>query len=104
MQAQFDGVLHSALSGLNHDEARFNELLVPVKGSSRGVLRRARTASRKKDVRGSCCAGRLADGLQVQVSRDDLTERLVTTSRLAASSPQQLFELPPRAQQLRPVR
>lgn len=37
VQAQFDSVLHSALSGLNHDEARFNELLVE-QGSSRAAF------------------------------------------------------------------
>lgn len=47
VQAQFDSVLHSALSGLNHDEARFNELLVE-QGSSRAAFdAEARTASEK---------------------------------------------------------
>lgn len=50
VQAQFDSVLHSALSGLNHDEARFNELLVE-QGSSRAAFdAEARTAS-EKDVK-----------------------------------------------------
>lgn len=90
VQAQFDSVLHSALSGLNHDEARFNELLVE-QGSSRAAFdAEARTAS-EKDVKRQLLLDDLADELQVQVGQDDLTERLVTTSRQYGIEPQQLF-------------
>lgn len=90
VQAQFDSVLHSALSGLNHDEARFNELLVE-QGSSRAAFdAEARTAS-EKDVKRQLLLDALADELQVQVGQDDLTERLVTTSRQYGVEPQQLF-------------
>lgn len=90
LQAQFDSVLHSALSGLNHDEARFNELLVE-QGSSRAAFdAEARTAS-EKDVKRQLLLDALADELQVQVGQDDLTERLVTTSRQYGIEPQQLF-------------
>lgn len=90
VQAQFDSVLHSALSGLNHDEARFNELLVE-QGSSRAAFdAEARTAS-EKDVTRQLLLDALADELQVQVGQDDLTERLVTTSRQYGIEPQQLF-------------
>lgn len=90
VQAQFDSVLHSALSGLNHDEARFNELLVE-QGSSRAAFdAEARTAS-EKDVKRQLLLDALADELQVQVGQDDLTERLVTTSWQYGIEPQQLF-------------
>lgn len=90
VQAQFDSVPHSALSGLNHDEARFNELLVE-QGSSRAAFdAEARTAS-EKDVKRQLLLDALADELQVQVGQDDLTERLVTTSRQYGIEPQQLF-------------
>lgn len=90
VQAQFDSVLHSALSGLNHDEARSNELLVE-QGSSRAAFdAEARTAS-EKDVKRQLLLDALADELQVQVGQDDLTERLVTTSRQYGIEPQQLF-------------
>lgn len=90
VQAQFDSVLHSALSALNHDEARFNELLVE-QGSSRAAFdAEARTAS-EKDVKRQLLLDALADELQVQVGQDDLTERLVTTSRQYGIEPQQLF-------------
>lgn len=87
VQAQFDSVLHSALSGLNHE---FNELLVE-QGSSRAAFdAEARTAS-EKDVKRQLLLDALADELQVQVGQDDLTERLVTTSRQYGIEPQQLF-------------
>lgn len=90
VQAQFDSVLHSALSGLNHDEARFNELLVEQGSSPAAFDAEARTAS-EKDVKRQLLLDALADELQVQVGQDDLTERLVTTSRQYGIEPQQLF-------------
>lgn len=90
VQAQFDSVLHSALSGLNHDEARFNELLVEQDSSRAAFDAEARTAS-EKDVKRQLLLDALADELQVQVGQDDLTERLVTTSRQYGIEPQQLF-------------
>lgn len=90
VQAQFDSVLHSALSGLNHDEARFNELLVEQGASRAAFDAEARTAS-EKDVKRQLLLDALADELQVQVGQDDLTERLVTTSRQYGIEPQQLF-------------
>lgn len=102
VQAQFDSVLHSALSGLNHDEARFNELLVE-QGSSRAAFdAEARTAS-EKDVKRQLLLDALADELQVQVGQDDLTERLVTTSRQYGIEPQQLFGYLQERNQLPPM-
>lgn len=90
VQAQFDSVLHSALSGLNHDEARFNELLVE-QGSSRAAFDAEARSASEKDVKRQLLLDALADELQVQVGQDDLTERLVTTSRQYGIEPQQLF-------------
>lgn len=73
VQAQFDSVLHSALSGLNHDEARFNELLVEQGSSCAAFDAEARTAS-EKDVKRQLLLDALADELQVQVGQDDLTD------------------------------
>ncbi len=90
VQAQYEGVLHSALSGINNDEARFNELLVE-QGSSRDAFdAEARTAS-EKDVKRQLLLDALADDLKVQVGQEDLTERLVLTSRQYGIEPQQLF-------------
>ncbi|QUR69863.1 trigger factor [Mycobacterium spongiae] len=90
VQAQVDSVMHSALSGLDHDEARFNELL-SEQGSSREAFDvEARSAS-EKDVKRQLLLDALADDLEVQVGQDDLTERLMTTSQQYGVEPQQLF-------------
>ncbi|BBX97249.1 trigger factor [Mycobacterium lacus] len=90
VQAQYDSVIHSALSGLNHDEARFNELLVEQGSSREAFDAEARSAS-EKDVKRQLLLDALADDLKVQVGQDDLTERLLTTSRQYGIEPQQLF-------------
>lgn len=90
VQAQYDSVIHSALSGLNHDEARFNELL-SEQGSSREAFDEEARSASEKDVKRQLLLDALADDLKVQVSQDALTERLVTTSRQYGIEPQQLF-------------
>ncbi|BBX72849.1 trigger factor [Mycobacterium shinjukuense] len=90
VQAQYDSVIHSALRGLNHDEGRFNELLVEQGSSREAFDAEARSAS-EKDVKRQLLLDALADDLQVQVGQDDLSERLLTTSRQYGIEPQQLF-------------
>jgi len=90
VQAQYDSVLHSALSGLDHDEARFNELLAE-QGSSREEFDADARIASEKDVKRQLLLDALADDLKVQVGQDDLTERLLTTSRQYGVEPQQLF-------------
>jgi trigger factor len=90
VQAQYDSVIHSALHGLDHDEAKFNEVLA-LQGSSREEFDAdARTAS-EKDVKRQLLLDALADDLKVQVGQDDITERLLSTSRQYGVEPQQLF-------------
>lgn len=90
VQAQYDSVIHSALSGINHDEARFNELLAEQGSSREAFDAEARSAS-EKDVKRQLLLDALADELKVQVGQEDLTERLLTTSRQYGVEPQQLF-------------
>jgi trigger factor len=90
VQAQFDNALHSALHGLDHDEGKLAELLAE-RGSSREEFEtEARTAA-EKDVKRQLLLDTLADDKQVQVGQDDLTERLLVTSRQYGIEPQQLF-------------
>ncbi|EUA12816.1 trigger factor [Mycobacterium kansasii 732] len=90
VQAQYDSVIHSALSGINHDEARFNELLAEQGSSREAFDAEARSAS-EKDVKRQLLLDALADELKVQVGQEDLTARLLTTSRQYGVEPQQLF-------------
>ena len=90
VQAQFDSAVHGALSGLNHDEAKFDEVLAG-QGSSREQFEAETRNATEKDVKTQLLLDALADDLQVQVGQDDLTERLLATSRQYGIEPQQLF-------------
>ena len=90
VQAQFDSAVHNALSSLNHDEAKFEEVL-RAQGKSRQQFEVDAHNAAEKDVQRQLLLDALADDLQVQVGQDDLTERLVATSRQYGIEPQQLF-------------
>ena len=90
VQAQYEGALHSALSGLNHDEARFAEVLT-ARGSSREEFEAETRSAAENDVKRQLLLDAVADDLQVEVGQDDLTERLLMTSRQYGIEPQQLF-------------
>jgi trigger factor len=90
VQAQYDGAIHNALHGLNHDEAKFAEVLT-ARGSSREEFEAETRGAAEKDVKRQLLLDALADDLEIQVGQDDLTERLVMTSRQYGIEPQQLF-------------
>jgi trigger factor len=82
--------VQSALSGLNNDEARFAEVLT-ARGSSREEFEAETRSAAENDVKRQLLLDAVADELQVQVGQDDLTERLLMTSRQYGIEPQQLF-------------
>ena len=90
VQAQYDGAVHNALHGLDHDEARLAELLT-ARGSSREEFEAETRTAAEKDVKRQLLLDALADDLDIQVGQDDLTERLLMTSRQYGIEPQQLF-------------
>lgn len=90
VQAQYDSVIHSALGSLQHDEAKFNELLVEQGSSREAFDSEARSAS-EQDVKKQLLLDAFADELKVEVGQDDLSERLLMTSAQYGVEPQQLF-------------
>jgi trigger factor len=90
VQAQFDSAMHGALHGLDHDDAKLNEALAG-QGKSREEFEAETRDAAEKDVQRQLLLDALADDLDVQVGQDDLTERLVMTSRQYGIEPQQLF-------------
>jgi trigger factor len=90
VQAQYDGAIHNALHGLDHDEARLAEVLT-ARGSSREEFEAETRTAAEKDVKRQLLLDALADDLDIQVGQDDLTERLLMTSRQYGIEPQQLF-------------
>ncbi len=89
VQAQVDSTLHGALHSLNHDETKLEEVLAE-QGKSREQFETETRTAAETDVKRQLLLDTLADELQVQVGQDDLTERLVATSRQYGIEPQQL--------------
>ena len=90
VQSQYDSTVHDALHGLDHDEAKFAEMLAE-RGTSREEFEADTRSAAEKDVKTQLLVDALADELEVQVGQDDLTERLIATSRQYGIEPQQLF-------------
>ncbi|MGH3532144.1 MAG: trigger factor [Mycobacterium sp.] len=89
VQAQVDDTVHNALHGLDHDEAKFTEALAK-QGSSREEFDADARSAAEKSIKTQLLMDALGDDLQIQVGQDDLTERLVLTSRQYGIEPQQL--------------
>ncbi|OBH16673.1 trigger factor [Mycobacterium sp. E1715] len=90
VQAQYDSTIHGALHGLDHDDARLDEALAG-QGKTREEFESETRTAAETDVRRQLLLDALADELEVQVGQDDLTERLVATSRQYGIEPQQLL-------------
>ncbi|KJX75102.1 trigger factor [Mycobacterium lepromatosis] len=90
VQAQFDSVLHAALSGVGHDETKFAEVLAE-RGSSREEFEAETRSTAEKDVTRQLLLDVVAEEQKIQVGQDDLNERLLATSRQYGVDAQQLF-------------
>lgn len=89
VKAQVDSALHNALHSLDHDESKLDEVLAQ-QGKSREEFETETRTAAETDVKRQLLLDALADELDVQVGQDDLTERLVATSRQYGIEPQQL--------------
>lgn len=89
VKAQVDSALHNALHSLDHDESKLDEVLAQ-QGKSREEFEIETRTAAETDVKRQLLLDALADELEVQVGQDDLTERLVATSRQYGIEPQQL--------------
>ncbi len=90
VQAQVDNTLHNALHGLNHDEAKLAEAL-EKQGTTREKFDADARTEAEKAIKTQLLLDALGDELDIQVDQDDLTERLVTTSRQYGIQPQELL-------------
>lgn len=89
VKAQVDSALHNALHSLDHDESKLEEVLAQ-QGKSREEFETETRTAAETDVKRQLLLDALADDLEVQVGQEDLTERLVATSRQYGIEPQQL--------------
>lgn len=90
VQAQVDSAVHNALHGFDHDEAKLAEAL-HEQGKSRQQFEVDAHNAAESDVKKQLLLDALADELEIRVGQEDLTERLVMTSRQYGIEPQQLF-------------
>ena len=90
VQSQYESAVHNALSSLGHDDAKLAEALAQ-QGKSRDEFEAEAREAAEKDVKRQLLLDTLADDLEIQVGQDDLTERLVATSRQYGIEPQQLL-------------
>ena len=90
VQAQVDNTIHNALHGLNHDEAKLAEAL-EKQGTTREKFDADARVEAEKAIKTQLLLDALGDDLDIQVGQDDLTERLVTTSRQYGIAPQELL-------------
>jgi trigger factor len=90
VQAQVDNTIHNALHGLNHDEAKLAEAL-EKQGTTREKFDADARTEAEKAIKTQLLLDALGDDLDIQVGQDDLTERLVTTSRQYGIQPQELL-------------
>jgi trigger factor len=90
VQAQVDSTIHNALHGLDHDDAKLAEAL-EKQGTTREKFEADARTEAEKAIKTQLLLDALGDDLDIQVGQDDLTERLVTTSRQYGIQPQELL-------------
>jgi trigger factor len=90
VQAQVDNTMHNALHGLDHDEAKLAEAL-EKQGTTREKFDADARAEAEKAIKTQLLLDALGDDLDIQVGQEDLTERLVMTSRQYGIQPQELL-------------
>ncbi len=90
VQAQIDETVHQAVHSLDHDEARFAEVL-KEQGSSREEFDADARSNAEKAVKTQLLMDAVADDLDIQVGQNDITDRLMLMSRQYGIEPQQLI-------------
>jgi trigger factor len=90
VQAQVDNTVHNALHGLDHDDAKLAEAL-EKQGTTREKFDADARSDAEKAIKTQLLLDALGDDLDIQVGQDDLTERLVMTSRQYGIQPQELL-------------
>ena len=92
VQAQVDETVHQAIHGLDHDEAKFAEVL-KEQGSSREEFDADARTNAEKAVKTQLLMDAVADDLDIQVGQNDISDRLMLMSRQYGIEPQQLIQL-----------
>ncbi|QDQ98059.1 trigger factor [Tomitella fengzijianii] len=91
VQAEVDNQIHEVVHSLDHDEEQLDRLL-EAQGSSREKFEADARESATKAVKAQLLLDAVADAEDVQVSQEELTERLLFEARRGNIAPDQLAQ------------
>ncbi|MEV6771757.1 trigger factor [Nocardia sp. NPDC051030] len=99
VQAEIDAVLHDAVHGFDHDEAKLAEAL-EAQGSSREEFDKDTKESAEKSVKTQLLLDTIAEAENTQVGQDELYERIIFQAQRYGMSPDQFIQQIQQAGQL----
>ncbi|WP_067699847.1 trigger factor [Nocardia jejuensis] len=99
VQAEIDAVVHDAVHGFDHDEAKLAEAL-EAQGSSREEFDKDTKESAEKSVKTQLLLDSIAEAENTQVGQDELYERIIFQAQRYGMSPDQFIQQIQQAGQL----
>ncbi|MBO0852756.1 MAG: trigger factor [Nocardia sp.] len=99
VQAEVDAVLHDAVHGFDHDEAKFAAAL-EAEGSSREEFDKNSKESAEKSVKTQLLLDAVAESENTEVGQQELTERILFQAQRYGMSPEQFIQQVQQAGQL----
>src|SRR5690606_13655662 len=99
VQAEIDAVLHDAVHGFDHDEAKLAEAL-EAQGSSREEFDSDTKEAAEKSVKTQLLLDAIAEAEQTQVGQEELTERILFQAQRYGMAPEQFIQQVQQAGQL----
>ncbi|UGT41691.1 trigger factor [Nocardia yamanashiensis] len=99
VQAEIDAVLHDAVHGFDHDEAKLAEAL-EAQGSSREEFDKDTKEAAEKSVKTQLLLDTVAEAEGTQVGQDELMERIIFQAQRYGMSPDQFIQQIQQAGQL----
>ncbi|MFC3966310.1 trigger factor [Nocardia jiangsuensis] len=99
VQAEVDALVHDAVHGFDHDEAKFAESL-EAQGSSREEFDSDTRAAAEKSVKTQLLLDAIAEKDNTQVGQDELTERILFQAQRYGMAPEQFIQQVQQAGQL----
>ncbi|BCK57717.1 trigger factor [Nocardia wallacei] len=99
VQGEIDAVLHDAVHGFDHDEAKFAEAL-EAQGSSREEFDKDSKEAAEKSVKTQLLLDAVAESENTEVGQQELTERILFQAQRYGMSPEQFIQQVQQAGQL----
>ncbi|MBD0322118.1 MAG: trigger factor [Aldersonia sp.] len=99
VKAEVDAQVHDAVHGLDHDEARLDQLL-EEQGSSREEFDKEAQEAAERSVKTQLLLDAIAEAENTQVGQDELTERILFQAQRYGMAPEQFIQQIQQANQL----